>query len=118
MLLSGQARNRAALAMSEGSDSRPRGMVAMNLARFSGVSAPMKSASSGVSPATGLMAHTRIFLGASSAAIDLVIVITAPLEELYQVRPGRGRTPAVDAVLMITPPPRFSICGTQASAAR
>ena len=93
-------------------------MVATNLARFSGVSAPMNSASRGVSPATGLMAHTRIFLGASSAAIDLVMVMTAPLDALYQVSPGRGLTPAVDAVLMMTPPPRFSIAGTQASAAR
>src|SRR5262245_232531 len=118
MLLSGEARNRAALATSAGSDRRPRGMVAMNLARFSGVSLPMNSPSSGVSPATGLMAHTRIFLGANSAAIDLVMVITAPLEALYHVSPGRGRTPAVEAVLMITPPPRFSISGTQASAAR
>src|SRR5262245_11441651 len=117
MLLSGEARNSAALATSAGSDRRPSGIEAMNLARFSGVSAPMNSASSGVSPATGLMAHTRICLGASSAAIDLVMVMTAPFDELYQVRPGRGRTPAVDAVLMITPPPRCSLAGQPASAA-
>ena len=71
-----------------------------------------------VSPITGQMAHTRIFFGPSSAAIDFDRMIAAPFEPLYQVRPGRGRRPAVEAVLMITPPPRFSISGTQASAAR
>ena len=33
------------------------------------------------------------------------MTITAPLLPLYQVRPGRGRTPAVEAMLMMTPPP-------------
>ena len=42
-------------------------------------------------------------------------MIAAPLEPLYQVSPGRGRTPAVEAVVMIEPPPRFSISGTHAS---
>ncbi len=67
-----------------------------------------------VSPITGLMALTRMFFGASSTAIDLVSVITAPFEPLYQVRPGRGRMPAVEAMLMMMPPPRFSIFGTAA----
>ena len=91
----------------------------MKRARFSAVSAcPMNSSSSAVSPITGLMALTRMFFGASSAAIDFVSVITAPFEPLYQVRPGRGRRPAVDAVLMIAPPPRFSSSGTVASVIR
>src|SRR5918992_38972 len=103
----GSARNNAACATSEGFDIRPHGIVARNLARFSGVSgAPMNNSSMAVSPITGLIAHTRILLGASSAAIDLVRVITAPFEPLYHVRPGRGRTPAVEAVLVMTPPPR------------
>ena len=74
----------------------------------------MNCSSMPVSPITGLMALTRMFFGASSAAIDLVSVITAPFDPLYQVRPGRGRTPAVEAMLMMMPPPRFSIFGTAA----
>ena len=31
------------------------------------------------------------------------MTIAAPLLPLYQVRPGRGRTPAVDAIVMNTP---------------
>ncbi len=71
-----------------------------------------------VSPMTGLMALTRMFFDASSAAMDFVSVRAAPLVPLYQVRPGRGRTPAVDAVMMIEPPPRFSSSGTAASVVR
>src|SRR5258706_188462 len=91
--------------MSRGVERRPSGIVAMNFLRFSGVSPPMKLASSGVSPATGQSALTRILSGASSTAIALVKVIAAPLEPLYQTRPGRGRSPAVEAVLMMQPPP-------------
>jgi hypothetical protein len=63
----------------------------------------MKDLSSGVSPATGLMALTRTPDGASSTAIDLVAVIIQPLEELYQLRRGRGLTPAVEATLRMAP---------------
>ena len=65
-----------------------------------------------VSPITGQTALTRILSGASSTAIDLVMVITAPLEPLYQVRPGRGRRPAVEAMLTILPPPCWRNTGT------
>ena len=78
----------------------------MNLARFSGVSGkPMKSSNKPVTPMTGQMALTRIFSGPSSTAIDLDIKLTAPLEALYQVSPGRGRMPATDPMFKITPPP-------------
>ena len=70
--------NSAALAMSFGVERRPSGMEARNRARFSGVSSPMKVASSGVSPATGLMQLTRMLSFASSTAIDLLVRITAP----------------------------------------
>jgi hypothetical protein len=60
----------------------PSGMVALNLARFSGVSAPMKLPSTAVSPATGQRQLTRILSGANSTAIDLVMVIAAPFEAL------------------------------------
>ena len=56
-----------------------------------------------VSPATGLMTFTRMLSGASSAAMDRLVTMAAPLLPLYQVRPGRGRTPAVDAIVMNTP---------------
>ena len=41
-----------------------------------------------VSPITGQIALTRMLSGASSTAIDLEMVTTAPLLPLYQVRPG------------------------------
>jgi hypothetical protein len=37
--------------------------------------------------------------------MDLVSVLAAPLEPLYQVSPGRGRSAAVEEVLMMQPPP-------------
>ena len=60
----------------------------------------MKSASIAVSPATGLITLTRMLSGASSTAIERDVVIAAPLLPLYQVSPGRGRTPAVEAMVM------------------
>ena len=104
-------RKQAALPRSSGVEKRPIGMVARNLARISGVSSPMKVLSSGVSPATGLSATTRMPKGASSTAIERVAVMTQPLLALYQVSRGRGLTPAVDAMLRITPPlPVRCIC--------
>src|SRR2546428_10328832 len=78
----------------------------MNFARISGVSSPMKAASSPVSPATGATQLTRILSGASSTAIERDSRFTAPLVALYQASPGRGRLPAVEPVLLIVPPPR------------
>ena len=59
--------------------------------------------SSGVSPATGFIAFTRILKGANSIAIDFVAVITQPLLALYQVRFGLGLMPAVEAIFNIQP---------------
>ncbi len=86
----------------------------MNLARLaSSTGPPANSADKPVSGLnTGLMQFTRMLSGPSSAAKDLLVVMTAPLEPLYQVRPGRGRMPAVDAMLMKTPPPFFRNSGT------
>ena len=98
--------------MSRGRLMRPSGMVAENFARSSGESPPMNSAVRPVSPITGQIALTRILSGASSTAIDLLMVITAPLEALYQVRPGRGRSPAVEAMLTMLPPPCRRNTGT------
>ena len=109
---SSEARNSDAAAMSLGRLIRPRGMVAVNFARSSGESPPMNSAVRPVSPITGQIALTRILSGASSTAIDLLIVITAPLEALYQVSPGRGLSPAVDAMLTMLPPPCLRNTGT------
>ncbi|MNR46289.1 hypothetical protein D3C85_1652360 [compost metagenome] len=53
--------------------------------------------------------------GASSTAMDLVMTLTAPLELLYQVRPGRGRMPPTEPTLMITPSFFSFIKGTTAS---
>src|SRR4029079_7600142 len=96
-------RKAAALPRSSGVEKRPIGIVARNFARTSGVSSPMNVFSIGVSPATGLSAQTRMPNGASSTAIERVAVITQPLLALYQVRLGRGLTPAVDAMLRMMP---------------
>ena len=74
---------------------------------------PAKSAESAVSGLnTGLTQLTRTLSGPNSAAIDLESVITAPFELLYTVRPGRGRMPAVEAMLTNAPPPRFLKTGS------
>ena len=78
----------------------------------------MNSASIAVSPATGLMTLTRMLSLASSAAIERDVTIAAPLLPLYQVRPGRGRTPAVDAMVMNTPLRFARMCGTACFAVR
>ena len=91
------ARNSVASAMSLGVERRPIGTLAMNCARFSGVSCPMKLARSGVSPATGAMALTRNAVCRQLNGHGLGHQVhTAPLEALYQTRPGRGRKPAVE----------------------
>ena len=72
---------------------------------------PRKLGNSGVSVATGAMAQTRMRSGASSPASPLVSVCTAPLVAHRPTVPGRGRNPAVEPILMMTPPPA---CGTAA----
>src|SRR5207244_9497977 len=91
-----------------------RGTRALNGARQSGDTPPMKVGNSSVSAITGATAHTRIPSGASSAAIDLETRFTAPWEALYQVSPGRGRIPAVEQILMITPDFCWRMRGTTA----
>ena len=92
-------------------------MVDTNLARFSGVSGkPMNSSNMPVMPITGQIALTRIPSGPSSTAIDLDSTLTAPLDALYQLRPGRGRMPAVDPTFKITPRFCLRITGTTACA--
>src|ERR1700685_1298803 len=78
------ARYTQALAMSDGRDMRPSGMVAMNLASVSGVAGPPRTASvRPVSPSTGAMQLTRMRIGASSTASDFETRFTKPLEPLY-----------------------------------
>src|SRR6478609_5830595 len=100
------ARYRQALATSMLVENRPSGIVARNFARrASSTGPPANSADRPVSGLkTGFTQFTRMLSGPNSAASDLLVVITAPLEPLYQVRPGRGRTPAVEAMLMKLPP--------------
>src|SRR4249920_1045009 len=92
---SSEARYRQALATSSGVENRPSGMVARNALRASSVTAPpANSADRAVSGLkTGLTQLTRTLSGPNSAAMDLLIRMTAPLELLYTVRPGRGRSP-------------------------
>ena len=64
------------------------------------------------------MALTRTPDGASSIAIERVAVITQPLLALYQVRLGRGLTPAVEAMLRMAPAPARFIIGAARRAVR
>ena len=75
-LASSLHKKQAALPKSSGREKRPKGIVDKNLARISGVSSPMNDLSSGVSPATGLSATTRMPNGASSTALARVAVMT------------------------------------------
>lgn len=115
---SAEHRKAAALPMSSGCEKRPSGIVERNFARISGVSSPRKDFSSGVSPATGASAFTRTPDGANSTAMARVAVIIQPLEALYQLRLGRGLSPAVEATFRIAPAPRAFMCGTSARAVR
>src|ERR671928_910871 len=96
------ARYSAAFATSSAVEKRPSGIVARNFARrASSTGPPANSADSPVSGLnTGLMQFTRMLSGPNSAASDLLVVITAPFEPLYQARPGRGGTPAAAALFM------------------
>ena len=78
------------------------------------VGKPMKASSSPVSPMTGATQFTLILSGASSTARDFETRFTAPFEALYQVRPGRGRMPAVDPMFIIDPPPCLDMSGATA----
>ena len=53
---------------------------------------------------TGQTELNRMPFGPYSTAIVLVALITAAFDALYHARPGRGRIPAVDAMLMKLPP--------------
>ncbi|MDT4859841.1 hypothetical protein FQZ97_943690 [compost metagenome] len=86
-------------------------MESRNFLRISSVSSPMKVVRSGVSPATGFNATTRIYAGASSIASAFVTDTTQPLVALYQARFGRGRPAPVEATFRMTPSPFFFICG-------
>jgi len=108
---SSEARNAAASATSSGVHSRPSGMLAVMASRWASRPA-RRSSIIGVSDVVGLMAQTLIFEGASSSAIDLVAVTTAPFVALYHPRLGRGRAAPVDAILMNTPPWERCIAGT------
>ena len=50
--------------------------------------------------------------------MERVAVMTQPFDALYQVRLGRGLTPAVEAMLRITPAFRSLKRGTTCRAAR
>src|SRR5690349_5953597 len=89
-------------------------MVARKRFFASSVSAPpANSAESEVSGLnTGFTQLTRMRSGPNSAAIDFESTITAAFELLYTVSPGRGRTPAVEAMFTKQPPPRLRNTGT------
>jgi hypothetical protein len=55
---------------------------------------------------------TLIWWGASSIASALAMWAAAPLEIVYGRRFGRGRRPAIEAVMMMLPPPASFMIGT------
>src|SRR5579862_7545827 len=64
------------------------------------------------------MAFTRTLCGPNSMAQTRVIMMSPALVKLYTRPPGCGRNPAIDAMLMTTPPPRSIIFGTEDDRAR
>ena len=95
----------AAAAISVGSARRPRGMADTSFLRFSGVSGiPLNDSNRPVGVRTGQIALTRMFSGPSSAAIARESEFTAPFDAAYQLSPARGRIPATDPMLRMTPP--------------
>ncbi len=109
-LLASSASQTQALAMSAGVLMRPSGMVAMNFARFSGVSAsPMNSVSRPVAPITGQTELTRMFSGASSAAmhcdhdVHRRLAAVVPDEAGARADAG-GRTDIDDRAAALLPP--------------
>lgn len=64
-------------------------------------------------PTTGQTLLNRILSLAYSTASVRVALMAAALDALYQVNPGRGRMPAVDATVTKAPPlPFFCRYGT------
>lgn len=112
-----------AFATSFGVELRPNGIVAMNGFSFSFLprnKSVLGDVSAKVSKekafthkpvpkaTTGQTELKRILSEAYSTAMVLVALITAAFEALYQVNPGLGRMPAVEAIEMKQPPFFFS----------
>lgn len=60
------------------------------------------------SPTTGQTLLKRILSLANSTAMVFVALMTAALDALYHVKPGRGLIPAVDAIVTKLPPSPFA----------
>src|ERR1700688_3125417 len=67
---------------------------------------------SGVAISPGQMQLTRILSLANSIEADRVRLITPALAAQYACKPGAARSPAIDAVEMMEPPPVLRISGT------
>src|SRR5258708_6917071 len=97
-LLSSEARNTTALAISSGSPHRPSGMVGRRLALNSSLLVI------GVLVGPGLMALTRIWRACRSRVQLRAKERTAALVALYTLLSGSGLIELVEAVRMIDPP--------------
>ncbi|KAI6983468.1 hypothetical protein KC321_g76 [Hortaea werneckii] len=91
-------------ATSSGLAPRPRGMVEVNFCSSIECVDEELTHNPVFSETTGHTELNLILSEAYSTAIVLVAVITAALEALYHVSPGRGLMPAVDAMLTKDPP--------------
>ncbi len=74
----------------------------------------MKPPPKPVAMTPGATALTRIFLGASARARDSVSVPSAAFEAAYAMDDPAPVMAATEVMLMTTPPPRRSMCGTAA----
>ena len=109
---SSDARKRATEAISSGLPNLPIGSICKSPFPISGCPATSLS-TIGVLITPGAMALTLIPCFAYSSATVLVSCTIPPLEAQYALRPGEPTSPATDAVLIMLPPPLFSISGMQ-----
>ncbi len=116
---SSEARKSAALAMSTGFDMRPNGIVATNFAAVLGRVGHAHEHLEQARLADHGIDHVHADpVGAELRGHRARGHDRRALDPLYQVSPGRGRTPAVEAMVTKHPPPALRKCGTACFAVR
>src|SRR5271170_7292295 len=106
------ARNSAIAAISSGRPARGHGWKAANSCVAVCSPPGMRLYVSGVAISPGQMQLTRILSLASSIDAERVRLITPAFAAQYACKPGAPRSPAIEAVEMMEPPPDLRISGT------